>query len=161
MAARWRPDHILSGALGLMLLAGTAGSVQAGLLDALFGGARAYAPPPYDYPSPYASPRYYDEEVPGPRARRRSVEERAPRADTNIEVPPLLQTATCCKNGEDPMEALLNDDTLVRGDVVMTTQGLRTFVGSRAPHAMKDFVPVGKSRMISSTQKKQLLALDR
>jgi hypothetical protein len=156
----------VAGALGLTLVAGTATSVQAGLLDALFGGgARAYAPPAYDYPPPPFAGRqgsnyYYLEEAPRPR--RRSVEERAPKAaDPNVDAPPLLQTASCCKNGEDPMKALLNDDTLVRGDVVMTTAGLRTFVGSRAPHSMRDFVPVGRSTMISSTQKKQLLALDR
>jgi hypothetical protein len=151
----------MTGALGLALLAGTAGSVQAGLLDALFGGARAYAPPTYSAPSPYGqyAPRYYDEDV--PRARRRSREDRAPTSDTTIEVPPALQSATCCKNGEDPMRALLNDDTLMRGDVVMTPDGLRTFVGSRAPHAARDFQPVGKSTAISSVRRKELLALDR
>ncbi|MDB5545451.1 MAG: hypothetical protein JWO64_2600 [Hyphomicrobiales bacterium] len=152
----------IAGALGLTLLAGTAGSVQAGLLDALFGGARAYAPPTYSGPSPYGesyAPRYYDEDV--PRSRRRSRGDRAPASDTNIEVPTVLQGATCCKNGEDPMRALLNDDTLMRGDVVMTPDGLRTFVGSRAPHAARDFQPVGKSTTISSTRRKELLALDR
>ena len=161
--SRRRTSGWITGALGLTLLAGTAGSVQAGLLDALFGGARAYAPPPYEYPPPpYASPRpprHYDDDA--PRARRRSVEERAPKVDTTIEIPPMLQTASCCKNGEDPMKALLNDETLMRGDVVMTPHGLRTFVGSRAPHAMRDFVPVEKSTKISSSKKKQLLALDR
>jgi hypothetical protein len=162
-AKRRRPTTgFLTGALGLTLLAGTAGSVQAGLLDALFGGARAYAPPAYDAPSPYGrsyAPRYYDEDAPRPR--RRSREERAPASDTTIEVPPVLQGATCCKNGEDPMRAILNDDTLVRGDIVMTPVGLRTFVGSRAPHAARDFQPVGKSTAISSMRKKELLALDR
>jgi hypothetical protein len=152
----------IAGALGLTLLAGTAGSVQAGLLDALFGGGRSYGPPVYAEPPPYGQsyvPRYYDEDVPRPR--RRSRGERAPASDTNIEVPPVLQGATCCKNGEDPMRALLNDDTLMRGDVVMTPDGLRTFVGSRAPHAARDFQPVGKSTKISSTRRKELLALDR
>ena len=122
---------LMAGALGLALLAGGAGGAQAGLLDALFGGARASAPPAYDAPSPYYAPRYYDEDV--PRGRRRTREDRAPAADTTIEVPPLLQSATCCKNGEDPMRALLNDATLIRGDVVMTPDGLRTFIGARAP----------------------------
>jgi hypothetical protein len=161
-AKRRRPTTgFLTGALGLTLLAGTAGSVQAGLLDALFGGARAYAPPAYNAPSPYGyAPRYYDEDVPRT-SRRRSREERAPASDTTIEVPPVLQNATCCKNGEDPMRALLNDDTLVRGDVVMTPDGLRTFTGARAPHSARDFQPVGKSNAISSIRKKELLALDR
>ncbi len=162
-ATRRRPTQgWIAGALGLTLLAGTAGSVQAGLLDALFGGARSYGPPAYSDPSTYGqsyAPRYYDEDV--PRSRRRSRSERAPASDTNIEVPPVLQGATCCKNGEDPMRALLNDDTLMRGDVVMTPDGLRTFVGSRAPHTARDFQPVGKSTVASSTRRKELLALDR
>lgn len=151
--SRLRPRHILTGALGFALLSGTAGGVQAGLLDALFGGARAYAPPVYRYePGPFAYP--YD--APPPR-RRAARTEKAP----DIEVAPARMESTCCKNGEDPMKALLTDDTLVRGDVVMTPTGLRTFVGARAPHSERDFVAIGKSQMISSKQKKQLLALDR
>lgn len=160
---RRRPTKVwMAGALGLAMLAGASGSVQAGLLDALFGNQRSYGPPTYSDPSSYgqsAAPRYYDEDV--PRSHRRSRRDRAPASDTNIEVPALLQGATCCKNGEDPMRALLNDDTLMRGDVVMTPDGLRTFVGSRAPHVARDFQPVGKSTTMSSTRKKELLALDR
>ncbi|MDB5641267.1 MAG: hypothetical protein JWN07_584 [Hyphomicrobiales bacterium] len=150
---------LITGALGFAVLAGTAGGVQAGLLDALFGGGRSYAPPAYDAPSPYYAPRYYDEDV--PRTRRRGRDDRSSTSDTNIEVPPALQSATCCKNGEDPMRALLNDDTLMRGDVVMTPEGLRTFIGARAPHSARDFQPVGRSTSISATRRKELLALDR
>ena len=146
-------------ALGLSLLAGAASDVQAGLLDALFGGGAGAST--YDAPNTNSALRYYDEDV--PRARRRSGarDDRAPTSETTIEIPPVLQSATCCKHGEDPMRALLNDDTLVRGDVVMTPDGLRSFVGSRAPHSARDFQPVGRSTTISSNRRKELLALDR
>ena len=40
----------------------------------------------------------------------------------------------------DPMEALLNDDTLVEGDIVATPEGLKVFHGqSGTPHRREDF----------------------
>jgi hypothetical protein len=40
----------------------------------------------------------------------------------------------------DPMDALLNDDTLVNGDIVSTPKGLKVFHGqSSAPHSLADF----------------------
>jgi hypothetical protein len=40
----------------------------------------------------------------------------------------------------DPMDALLNDDTLVNGDVVSTATGFKVFRGqSSAPHSLADF----------------------
>ena len=40
----------------------------------------------------------------------------------------------------DPMELLLNDDTLVNGDVVSTPSGLKVFRGRPdAPHSLSDF----------------------
>jgi hypothetical protein len=40
----------------------------------------------------------------------------------------------------DPMDALLNDDTLVNGDVVSTPNGLKVFRGrSSVPHSLTDF----------------------
>jgi hypothetical protein len=39
-----------------------------------------------------------------------------------------------------PMEALLNDDTLVDGDIVATPDGLRVFRGQpQTPHRREDF----------------------
>jgi hypothetical protein len=39
-----------------------------------------------------------------------------------------------------PMDALLNDDTLVAGDIVATPQGLKVFRGQTgAPHKWEDF----------------------
>ncbi len=40
----------------------------------------------------------------------------------------------------DPMDALLNDETLVNGDIVSTPKGLKVFRGQSAvPHSMSDF----------------------
>jgi hypothetical protein len=40
----------------------------------------------------------------------------------------------------DPMDALMNDHTLVAGDIVATPSGLRIFVGSsQVPHSLADF----------------------
>ena len=40
----------------------------------------------------------------------------------------------------DPMDALLDDDTLVNGDVVSTPSGLKVFHGQPAtPHSLADF----------------------
>jgi hypothetical protein len=40
----------------------------------------------------------------------------------------------------DPMDALLNDDTLVYGDIVSTPKGLKVFRGqASAPHSLADF----------------------
>jgi hypothetical protein len=40
----------------------------------------------------------------------------------------------------DPMHALINDQTLVVGDIVSTPSGLRIFVGSsQVPHSLADF----------------------
>jgi hypothetical protein len=40
----------------------------------------------------------------------------------------------------DPMDALLNDETLVNGDIVSTPKGLKVFHGqSNVPHSLADF----------------------
>jgi hypothetical protein len=46
----------------------------------------------------------------------------------------------CSPAAADPMELLLNDDTLVNGDIVSTPHGLKVFRGrSGAPHSASDF----------------------
>ncbi len=138
--------------LGLLVLALPAWPVQAGLLDLLFGGG-GNAGPQYYERAPFASPYNGQDPYNGSGARQ-------PRTPP-VEIPPMRMESLCCKNGEDPMKALLSDDTLLHGDVVMTPQGLRTFVGARAPHSMRDFVPTGRGRSVSSSQRRQFYALDR
>lgn len=147
----------MSLALGLGLLTGTAGAVQAGFLDSLFGSRSG---PVYNSPAPSYDNYGYDHHsspYAEPRRKRRSVQTAKPRKET----PPAKVEAICCKNGEDPMKALMMDTTLVAGDVVMTPEGMRTFVGSRAPHGADDFIDVSKSRLISQKQRRQLMAMDR
>jgi hypothetical protein len=82
-------------------------------------------------------------------------------ASSAKEATPARVEAICCKNGEDPMKALMLDTTLVAGDVVMTPEGMRTFVGTKAPHRASDFIDISKSRLISQNQRRQLMAMDR
>ena len=141
--------------LASVLLPASAGLVQAGFLDALFGQprARVYAPPPgYDFGYEHGGGDPYGQERP----RQRAVKRAPPK-----EAPPVLQEALCCKTGGDPMKAIMMDDTLVAGDVVMTPEGLRTFTGSAVPHRPDDFVDITRSRLVSKSQRRQLLALDR
>ncbi len=142
--------------LAALSLLAFATQAQAGFLEELFGIRPQ--PAPYDgpAPSPYYGPPPYEHDAP-----LNIRPDKGPRMPKPIDVPALRMQSTCCKHGEDPMRALLNDSTLMRGDVVMTTEGLRTFVGSRPPHSMRDFVPVDKATTLSSERKRQLLALDR
>lgn len=126
---------------------------SAGFLDLLFGRSRT-PPSPYDD----SAPPFVTREEPFPLTKRPGDERKSP--STIIEIPTVRQYSTCCKNGEDPMKALLSDSTLVRGDVVMTHEGLRVFMGSRAPHQWRDFVPI-RQAPVGLAQRRQLLALER
>lgn len=147
--------RITTGALCALMLAGTAGSVQAGFLDSLFGGRSMQA-----YPSPGYDSRVYQDYDPYGYPVQRRARRAAPRPVT-ITPEAAKVEAMCCKNGGDPMKAIFNDPTLVPGDTVMTPQGMRTFRGASAPHSPRDFVDVASSRLVSSAQRKQLLAMDR
>ncbi|MDB5596983.1 MAG: hypothetical protein JWM36_3944 [Hyphomicrobiales bacterium] len=143
-------------AVGAALLFSAGESAQAGFLDALFGGPRApayYNQPSYgDFASPYSGGGY---DAP----RRRNVR-RAPKPQMTTSQAAKVE-ALCCKTGGDPMKAIMQDETLIAGDVVMTPNGLRTFKGSRAPHSESDFVDITNSRYVSRSQRQQLLAMDR
>lgn len=144
-------------AVGAALLFGACGSAQAGFLDSLFGGPRApaYSAQPSfdDFASPYSGGGY---ETP----RRRHNVRRAPKPQMTTSQAAKVE-ALCCKMGGDPMKAIMQDETLVAGDVVMTPNGLRTFNGSRGPHRESDFVDLSNSRYVSKSQRQQLLAMDR
>jgi len=44
------------------------------------------------------------------------------------------------ESAPDPMDLLLNDETLVNGDIVSTPEGLKVFRGqSTVPHSLADF----------------------
>jgi hypothetical protein len=144
-------------AVGAALLFGAGGSAHAGFLDALFGGPRApayYEQPSYgDFASPYSGGGYDNQ-------RRRNNVRRVPKPQMTTSQAAKVD-ALCCKTGGDPMKAIMLDETLVAGDVVMTPDGLRTFKGSRGPHSESDFVDLSNSRYVSRSHRQQLLAMDR
>jgi hypothetical protein len=146
-------DAIALAALCAALMGAHTVPASAGFLDLLFGRSRT-APSPYDN----HVPPFVTREEPLPLPRRPGDERTDP--STIIEIPTVRQYSTCCKHGEDPMKALLSDSTLVRGDVVMTHDGLRVFLGSRAPHQWRDFVPI-RQAPFGIAQRRQLLALER
>jgi hypothetical protein len=64
---------------------------------------------------------------------------------------PRSNIALCCKDGGDPMVALMSDPTLRDGDAVVTPRGVTIFEGRRgAPlHQPEDFVAVQKASSLS------------
>lgn len=62
--------------------------------------------------------------------------------------------------GGDPMTALLKDETLRPGDIVMFPDGPRVFKGGRdAPHKISAFESPRNSRLISNTTRQTLASL--
>jgi hypothetical protein len=60
----------------------------------------------------------------------------------------------------DPQAALLHDQTLKAGDVVVFADGPKVFKGrSRAPYQVSDFEDVLHSRAVSKKVQRQLLAM--
>lgn len=57
---------------------------------------------------------------------------------------------------------LYTDRTLARGDVVMTTHGLRMFAGSSSwPHTDDDFVAVSSESRLTPDMRRELKSIDR
>jgi hypothetical protein len=115
-------------------------TAHAGLLDFLFGHQadqtyQSAAPPAPtgDHNSGHVRPRLA-----------RPVSE--PRRSTGAAESHRV-VALCCKDGGDPMLALLSDPTLRDGDAVMTPQGMTIFEGATATHLHhpEDFVAIGKA----------------
>jgi hypothetical protein len=69
--------------------------------------------------------------------------------------------ALCCKDGGDPMAAILEDVTLRAGDAVMTERGMAIFEGSGAAtrHQPADFVPLSEASIVSAKDRAHLAAL--
>lgn len=121
---------------------------QAGLFDFLFNPApppRVAAPPPREVWS--APPQ--EEAV---TAQPRDVVTHKP---TN--------TALCCKNGENPRNAIMADPTLRPGDAVMTASGISVFEGEPGvtPHAPSDFVSLAQAQTMPPEARARLQTLDR
>jgi len=110
--------------------------LAAALMAAFTGCAAAEDLPPAAQPSIAAAAD------PAPPASAWSAEVEAARARHDDWLACVQAKRFKCENKAkaDPMEALLNDDTLVDGDIVATPQGLRVFRGQpQTPHRREDF----------------------
>jgi hypothetical protein len=123
---------------------------QAGILDFLFGrpvDPVTVAPAPW---SP-ASNEFRRSPKPVPLASRTATP--AVKSSTSISL--------CCKDGGDPMRALMNDPTLRDGDAVMTDHGMTVFKGSahERVHQPGDFVAVAKAGNVPPAERLRITAL--
>ncbi len=110
--------------------------VAAALVMALSGRAAAQDAPVADPSSP-AAPA-----VPAPGSASWSAQVDAARARHDDWLTCIQAKRFKCddKAKADPMAALLNDDTLVGGDIVATPEGMRVFRGQpQTPHRREDF----------------------
>jgi hypothetical protein len=132
----------------------TAPEAHAGLFDFLFGR--------HDAPAPQIS-------APPPSVnsfRRPIVSSFRRKARSEVAHKPVKESrsrsvALCCKDGGDPMAAILEDPTLRAGDAVMTEQGMTIFEGSGGAtrHQLADFVPLSKASKVSSNTRARVTAL--
>ncbi|PNG26829.1 hypothetical protein [Methylocella silvestris] len=115
----------------------TAGEANAGFFDFLF------QPPPQ-----YSAPVYRPMHV-APHVKKRVVT-RKPKAFADKPHTPARVVSN-----------YLDDDSLQKGDAVMTSEGLRIFTGSSGlPHKTADFARVSDTKRLSGRQRDALLAID-
>jgi hypothetical protein len=134
-------------AIVAVVLLTTLPEAHAGFLDFLFGRS-APMPSPSELPSPAAGGFSH-----GPVFRHKGVAHHQSAARP--------KTASCCKDGGDPIAAILNDPTLRKGDAVMMAQGMMIFEGSSSetPHQLSDFVAVPRAVSLSSKDRGRILAV--
>jgi hypothetical protein len=130
------------------VLLATVPEAHAGFLDFLFGHP---APIPGSSELPPPSRGEFSH---GPVFRHKSAAHHPSAA-------PRLKVASCCKDGSDPINALMNDPTLRKGDAVMMAQGMMIFEGSsnESVHQPSDFVIVPKAVSLSSKERGRIMAV--
>ncbi|TXM75355.1 hypothetical protein FV226_03445 [Methylobacterium sp. WL12] len=143
------------------LVAGGGAQAQAaeiGFFEALFGGAR----PAVQAPEP-SQPAYA-----GAQIRHRSRRAAAPRPRIRYAALPASEPLKVrITDRQKPIDmkggavaALMKDETLRPGDIVVLNTGARVFTGDPdAAHTMRDFVPVERSTYVDRGTRKQLAAL--
>jgi hypothetical protein len=148
------------------LMAGTAAHAQdGGLFEALFG--RPQAAPQQQAPQPQVQvPAYghgYDD---GYRRRARRVERPRPRTRyTALHKPEPLKVKitdrqTPLDMSAGPAAALMRDETLRPGDIVILKSGPQVFTGSvEKRHTMRDFEPAQSSPLVGKQTRRQLAAM--
>ncbi|MCJ2114939.1 hypothetical protein MKK64_27655 [Methylobacterium sp. E-025] len=159
--------RVLATVLAGGLVAGGVAQAQAaelGFFEALFGGARpaaqAQAPEPSQpaYSGGAYRPRIRRAMSPRLRLRPRTRYAALPAAE------PLKVRIT---DRQKPIDmtggaaaALMKDETLRPGDIVVLSSGARVFTGDPdAAHTMRDFAPVERSAYVDRGTRKQLAAL--
>lgn len=159
----FRTRHARAAVITAGLLVGPIAQAEAaemGFFEALFGGGR---PAPQAYQP--SQPAYDD----GARTyRRHSRRASRPHVRTRYAALPAAeplkvrisdrQTPLDMKGGA--VAALMKDETLLPGDIVVLNSGARVFTGDPdAAHTLHDFVPVERSDYVDRGTRKQLAAL--
>ncbi|GJE48558.1 hypothetical protein GOFOIKOB_1589 [Methylobacterium tardum] len=163
---RLRTSSMLAVIAAAGLLAGTAIRAQAaevGFLEMLFGARPA---PQQAQPAPSAAPAYapsYSRRyTPRLGAARRHFQTRYAALPVRIRVKEAdvspRQVSIDMKGGATA--ALLKDETLRPGDIVVLNSGARVFTGDPDKrHAIRDFEPIQSSRYVSKGTRKVLAGL--
>ncbi|WP_375453683.1 hypothetical protein [uncultured Methylobacterium sp.] len=157
----FRNRHARAALVAGGLLAGTVMSAQAaelGFFEALFGGGRPAAQAVQPSQSAYDGGAYRRH---GRRASRQHVRTRyaaLPGAEPLKVRITDRQTPLDMKAG--PVAALMKDETLRPGDIVVLNTGARVFTGDPdTAHTLRDFVPVERSGYVDRSTRRQLAAL--
>jgi hypothetical protein len=127
---------------------------RAGFFDFLFGPFQSRAVRPHEaYPGQWgANPSF-----------RRHADRRFHRHEHKLTARRKLTVAdeTDHRVGPQAPVDLMDDDSLRRGDAVMTASGIRIFTGdSGTPHELRDFRKLSEIKGFSKRERKALAALD-
>jgi hypothetical protein len=163
---RLRTSSMLAVIAAAGLLGGTAIRAQAaevGFLEMLFGARPApQQAQPAPSPAPAYAPSYSRRYTPRLGAARRHFQTRYAALPVRIRVKEAdvspRQVSIDMKNGATA--ALLKDETLRPGDIVVLNSGARVFTGDPDKrHAIRDFEPIQSSRYVSKGTRKVLAGL--
>jgi len=140
-------------AMALMLpVAGIAGPAEA---QGIFGLFRALSAPPAPAPNPPPLEFRFSPAAEQPR-KARPRPKPAPVEQAEVKKPIEPRTPGAMDN---PVPALLADNTLRPGDLVMFPDGLRIFTGKPgSQHKLADFTPLSQARKALSRDMRRLVA---
>jgi hypothetical protein len=162
-----RPRRAALALTALGLLAGTAAqsgahAQEVGFFEALFGRARQEAPQPQMQPQVQAGSGGY---VPSRRHDRGAARQRLrtryaalPKSEP-LKVK-ITDRQTPLDMSQGPAAALMKDETLRPGDIVILKSGPQVFTGPvEKRHTMRDFEPAQNSRLVDRRTRQQLAAM--
>ncbi|GJD79039.1 hypothetical protein [Methylobacterium gregans] len=148
------------------LMAGTAAHAQdGGLFEALFGRSQAAPQQPVAQPQVQVPVYGYGSDT-GYRRRSHRVERPRPRTRyTALHKPEPLKVKitdrqTPLDMSAGPAAALMRDETLRPGDIVILKSGPQVYTGGiEKRHTLRDFEPAQSSRLIGKQTRRQLAAM--